>query len=760
MDGCKPAHSGPLRCPPRASQYPFLVDTRQPVGGTRQALGPAGYGGPIAILRSPVGKVHYSPVESVEALQLLVIESTSNDVEALLNSLRNDGVSVESRHLSGMEELESAVDRGRWDLLLCATNVDGIETEAVVKMVGTGGNDIPVVVIHDKLGEEAHQAVVESLAAGAKDAVQKSDVEHLKLVLRRELDSLDARRDVHRWRNALSEREERWRALLQASRDPIAYVSDGMHIHANPTYLDMFGYDSIDELAGLPVMDLVVADDQSRFKDFMRAHMKGESEESSIEVAGLRSDNNRLDIRVELSPATFEGELCWQLIVRDQSESNEIRAQLEYLRKHDPLTGLYNRQYFMSTLEKAVVGGARADSGRMLLYLELDNFNVLKETIGIGATDTLIAEMARALLGRVPEGGILSRFGDSVFTLMMQVPHIRAAWDVAEDLRSAVGERIVDVSGKSVSSTCSIGICPMISRARAPETVLAHAQHSCRTARKQGGNRIEIHFPAGTKPSAAKIDPESPGQVVADALKDGQLSMLYQPIVNLHEDNMEVYEVYLRIVGKSGRPLAESTIFSAEVDADVITKLDQWVIEQVIEIMAERQREGHETYFFVKLSEQAIIDESMLLFISKQLRNAQISGKCLVLKVSEASAMSQVKNVKAFIKGLKQLECHAALEHFGAGLTSFNTLRHVPVDYLKIDADLVHTLATDHESQSAVRSIVDMARSLRKRVVAVGVEDAATLAMLWDMGVHFAQGDGIQVPSESLEWDFAGSEIS
>lgn len=236
--------------------------------------------------------------------------------------------------------------------------------------------------------------------------------------------------------------------------------------------------------------------------------------------------------------------------------------------------------------------------------------------------------------------------------------------------------------------------------------------------------------------------------------------MLYQPIVNLHEDSMEVYEVYLRVLGENGRPLSESSIFSAEVDANVVTKLDQWVIEQIIELMAERRRGGHETNFFVRLSEQAIVDESMLLFISKQLRSAQISGKHLVLKVSEASAMSQVKNVKAFIKGLKQLDCRAALDQFGTGLTSFNTLRHVPVDFLKIDADLVHTLATDFESQSAVRSIVEMARSLRKRVVAVGVEDAATLAMLWDMGVHFAQGDGIQVPSESLEWDFAGSEIS
>ncbi len=698
-------------------------------------------------------------MEPVETLQLLVIESTSNDVEALLNTLRNDGVAVESRHLSDMKRLEGSLDEGRWDLLLCATNVDGIDITQVVKMASAKGHDMPVVVIHDRDPDEARRAVVDALAAGAKDAVQKTDAEHLKLVLRREFQSLGARRDVRRWRDALSEREERWRALLQASRDPIAYVHDGTHIHANPTYLDMFGFDSIDELTGLPVLDLVIADDQSRFKDFMRAHMKGEGEGSSIEVAGLRSDGNRLDIRMELSPATFEGELCWQLIVRDQSESNEIRAQLEYLRKHDPLTGLYNRQYFMSTLEKAVVGGAGADFGRMLLYLELDNFNVLKETIGIGATDTLIAEIARALLGRVPEGGVLSRFGDSVFTLMMQVPHIRAAWDVAEDLRSAVGERIVDVSGKSVISTCSIGICPMLSRARAPETVLAHAQHSCRTARKQGGNRIEIHFPAGSRPTTVKMNAESPGKIVAQALDDGQLSMLFQPIVNLHEDNMEVYEVYLRVAGESGRPLSESSIFSAEVDADVVTKLDQWVIERVIELMAKRQRGGHDTHFFVKLSEQAIVDESMLLFISKQLRSAQVSGKCLVLKVSEASAMSQVKNVKAFIKGLKQLDCYTALEHFGTGLTSFNTLRHVPVDFLKIDADLVHTLATDHESQSAVRSIVEMARSLRKRVVAVGVEDAATLATLWDMGVHFAQGDGIQVPSESLEWDFAASEI-
>ncbi|MDX1433630.1 MAG: EAL domain-containing protein [Gammaproteobacteria bacterium] len=694
-----------------------------------------------------------------EALKMLVVESTSNDVEQLLNSLRGEGLQIESTHVHGKDGIDELLGERTWDMVLHATDVAGVSLADVVDALARRGLDVPVIALHGGASPSSAAALVDALEAGAKDAVEKSNVRHLRLVIAREQENLEARRRAHRWRDALEEREQRWRKLLDASRDPIAYVHGGMHIHANPTYLDMFGYDSLDEIEGLPVLDLVVAEDQARFKNFMRLNTKEGSERSQIEVAGLRSDGNRIDILMELSDATFEGEECWQIVIRDQSESNEIRAQLEYLKKHDPLTGLYNRQYFMSNLQRAISHTASPDSGKMLIYLELDNFNVIKETIGIGATDTLIADIGRVLLGQVPEGSLLARFGDSVFTLLIQVPHIRAAWDIADELRLAIAERIVDIAGKSVTTTCSIGICPMLSRARAPETVLAEAQHSCRTARMRGGNRIEIHFPAGAKTGVTTVTREPPAKTVETALKEGQLSLLFQPIVNLHEESMEMYEVYLRVTGENGMPLADSAIFSPEVDVEIVTHLDEWVIEQVVRVMAERQRAGHNTHFFVKLSEQAIVNEHMVLFIGKQLRAAQVSGQYLILKVSEASAMGQVKNVKSFIKGLRQLECGSALEDFGTGLTSFNTLRHVAVDYLKIDAALVHTLVSDNESQSAVRSIVDMARTLKKRVVAVGVEDAATLAMLWDMGVHFAQGDGIQVPSDVLEWDFASSEI-
>jgi len=696
-------------------------------------------------------------VSHIDALELLVVETTSNDVEAMLNVLRNEGAALKSHRILDANALEAALDDKRWDLILCAIDVEQMSIASVVEAVARHGRDVPVIAIQRGSGEVARRQAIAALTAGAKDAVATQDPEHLRLVLSREADALETRRELSRWREALAEREQRWRTLLESSRDAVAYVHGGMHVHANPTYLDMFGYDSMDELAGLPVLDLVVPEDQGRFRDLMRGQMTGEPKELQVALGGLRSDGNRLDIKMELSPATFEGEDCWQVVIRDQSASNEVRAQLEYLKKHDSLTGLYNRQHFMNVLDSAVT--ADVDPGKALIYLELDNFNVLKESVGIGATDTLVTEIARMLLGRAPEASLVARFGDNVFTLLVDVTETRPARDVADELRAAIEERIVEMAGKSLTTTCSIGVCLIDGAIGAPESILGRAQHACRVARKKGGNRVEMGGADAEEKESASLH-ESGSKAVERAIRGNRLTLAFQPIVNLHEDSMEIYEVFVRAPGVGGEPIADVSAFVPELDTDLVSRLDAWVIRKVIDVMADREHAGHQTHFFIKLSDRAFADERMLLSIGKRLRSAQLSGGRLVFEISEASAMSQVKHVKAFLKGLKELECEAALEHFGTGLTSFNTLRHVPVQYLKIETGLVHTLATDKESRSAVRAIVEMARALKKRLVAVGVEDATTLAMLWDMGVHFAQGDGIQEASETLEWDFTGSEIS
>ena len=696
--------------------------------------------------------LHYS-------LQVLIIESSANDVEALLNDLRRGGSAISSRRVLDGPELQSALREREWDLLLCATEAQDLTFQEAAAGLADANVDIPVVVIYDAVADDHGRRVVESLRLGACDAVDKSNAEHLELVLGREIAHLTERRAARQWRNALDERERHWHGLLEASRDPIAYVHGGMHIHANPTYLDMFGFDNFEELEGLPVLDLVVQSDHARFKDFIRDDGERGATARSIEIGGLRLDGNRIDIRVEISPGTFESEACWQMVIRDQTNNEEIHRQLEYLRHHDPLTGLHNRQHFIDKLDAAIAGQEDGEPrGYALLYVELDNFNVLRETTGIAGSDNVIAQVAGLFRERIPRRYLLSRFGDSIFTVLAEAQSLRAAAEVGERLRACLDERTLEVDGVSVSTTCSVGVSSIGQQARGSESVLAQAQRLARAARKEGGNRIEIKLI--TSPPVNKRAAMTTGtSPLGDALENGKLKLMYQPIINLREASMELYEVTLGHTDERGELVVGDNLFHPDLEAALLHRLDEWVVEHAITYLAQQMEAGRDTHFFVKLSEHALHDEQMLLSIGKKLRAAQLPGDHLILQISEAAAVTQVRSVKAFIKGLREIQCLAALQDFGTGLNSLNALKTLDVAYFKIDSALVQTLATNSESQSAVRAIVETARSLNKRAIAAGVDEAATLAMLWDLGVHYAQGDGISAPSSELEWDFEASEI-
>ena len=526
-------------------------------------------------------------------------------------------------------------------------------------------------------------------------------------------------------------------------------------MHANPTYLDMFGYD-LEELEGLPILDLVAPDDQQKMKEFIRA--EGTSKDvREVEVAGLRADGNRLDIKMEISPTLYDGEECWQVVIRDQSHSKEIHEQLEYLKSRDPLTRLFNRTYFMHQLEMAISASQEDQGTQMVLYIELDNSNVLRETVGIAAMDALIVEVGNLFAKFLAPGHLLSRFGENVFTVLIDPENVRAAMEIAERLRASLDNDIIEVEGQSVSTTCSVGICHSLKDARSAEAVLAEAQQTCRIAKRKGGNRVEVHMRPVETQRSETVESNHFEQMVTDAFNDNTFTLVYQPIVNLHADAQEHYEVSLQLE-HDGEVIPQSMIFGTRVNAELVAKIDGWLMDEVMEVLAQRKSEGRDTHLFVKLSEQALLDEKMVLAIGKRLRSAQISGSQLILQISEAAAVSQVRSVKAFVKGLKELNCMTALEGFGTGLNALTTLKHLPVDFLKVDSSLIQTLIKDQESQSGIRAIVEMANKLGKRAVAPGVEDASTLAMLWDLGVHYAQGDGIQGASNVLEWDFDPDE--
>ncbi len=691
-----------------------------------------------------------------DIIQLIVVEESANDAELILNSLRKARYPIRPRHVEDDEDLQEALTEHEWDLIISVPEVGDFTVAEVCEMVSSSKQDIPVIVLAPKVNGKIMTAL---LNAGATQVVPNDGAGCLPYVVGRELENLNERRRRKHLEQLYKETQKHNRMLLESSRDAIAYVHDGMHVQANPSYLKMFDYKSMDDLEGLPIMDLVAMNDQAKFKDFMREFMTDErSEERQIVLEGLKSNKKRFKIAMELSQAIYDSERCIQVIIREQSQnSRELEQKLKEVARRDPLTGLFNRQHFIELLEKSLAKAMETHTRSVCFYIALDNFNSIREKAGLAGAgaDPVMKNIAK-VLSESTNDGALARFGEGTFTLLMADKDGKKyanAGMIAEKICKAAEACVTELSEQSVVVTCSIGITQVLASAASAQDVLNDAHAACKLAMEQGGNRFEIYKPRQSDDKT--IDMSDLKRLIETAIEENRLSLRYQPIVSLHGENQELYEVFLRMVDYDGKNVPTGELFNVAENSNLSAMLDKWVLEQSIKALVEQEKKGHKTHLFIKLSDQAIKDETILLYIRKQLRSSGLPGERLILEISESVAIEQIKLAKAFITQLKTFGCQSALEHFGTGLNSETTLKHLEgVNYVKIDSSYSKGLSTNTENQEAVQKIVEMVHELGKQTIAEAVEDANSLTILWSSEVDFAQGHYIQEPIEELEFDF------
>ena len=689
-----------------------------------------------------------------DIIRLIVVEESANDAEVILNRLRKARYPIRPRYVEDDEDLQEALSdvEHEWDLLISVLKVGDFTITEVCEMVSVSNQDIPIIVIADKIN---CKIVSKLFNLGIKQIVPGDDC--LPVVVGVELENLAERRRRKYLEQLYKESQKHNKVLLETSRDAIAYVQDGMHIHANPSYFKMFDYKSMDDLEGLPIMDLVTINDQTRFRDFMREFMTEEkAEERQINLEGFKSNKKRFKLRMELSQAIFDSERCIQVIIRDQSKSQDI----ERLRRRDPLTNLFNRQYFIELLEKALGRAIENTTRCVLFYIALDNFSAIVENVGVGGSDPVVKNIAKKI-SSLSEGGELARFDDSVFTLLMadkDGKKYAEAGDFAHKICQAVEASVIELRDqKTVFTTCSIGITQILASAN-PQVLLTEAHAACQIAMGQGGNRSEVYKAVIKGGEHDKTKGSDIARLIETASEENRLSLRFQPIVSLRGETQEIYEVFLRMLDQEGQNVPACDLFEEAETAHLSTILDKWVLQKAIHTMGIQEKNGHQTHFFIKLSDQAIKDESILLYIRKLLRAAKLPGKRLILEISDSIAISQLKLAKMFINQLKTFGCQSALEHFGTGLNYAATLQHIPVDYVKIDRCFAKDLSTNTESQEIIQNIVKVARESGKLTIAEAVEDANSLTILWSSEVDFAQGHYIQEPLKELEYDFSEEE--
>jgi diguanylate cyclase (GGDEF)-like protein/PAS domain S-box-containing protein len=683
-------------------------------------------------------------------IRLLLVEDQLEDAEQLISHLRNGGMAVRPQRPESLEDLVHLLSSQSVDMVLAAIDAKYLPLQAVLEQVTATGKDIPVVASTLVLDEKTALA---ALAAGTRDIAMRHRPEHVQAVVRSEFAALLARRGLRHLEASLRETERRCDALIASSRDPIAYVHEGMHIRANDAYLEMFGFEGFDEIEGLSVLDLIGPAHADAFKQVLKKLGKGESPPRQLELQAMRTDGSSFDAVMEFTQATYEGEACLQIVFRQQTVDAEMVRELDTLRQRDALTGLFNRQHFMTELELAVVRASEGKGQQAFLLVEPDHYESLLSEIGLASADDLIKGIAERLQGALDADTVAARLSDHSFAVLCLAHDHNHSLAQAEKVREAFHGHILEVGERSLNLGVSIGGVQIGERIASVSQVMGKSSQCLASCVGMGGNRVEIFDPAARDRAEEERIQAWVGRI-REALSGDQFALHYQPIISLTGAEEENYDVFLRMKGPNGEVITPSTFLAIAEEHGLLEDIDRWVIRRAIEVMAERKKAGRHTNLFVKVTPASLVEGQLQTFIAEQLKVHGVPGDRLVLQIPESKVFTHLKAVQSFQQAVSALGCRVALEQFRTGLNSFQMLSHFAPAILKIDRGFIADLGKNADLQKQVREIVSKAHAAGKQTVAEFVSDASTMSVLFAMGMDFVEGNFLAAPGPQMNYDF------
>ena len=687
-------------------------------------------------------------VNEKKTIRLLILEDSQNEAERLVSLFRNAGRATRVHRLTSSEDLAEALQHG-WDLLIAAPSSEHLAPGEAIAAIRRQAKDIPVIQLLD--GNDSDD-ITEALALGAQDALPQGEDERLVLVAKRELANLEERRARRAAEVALREAEKRCQLLLESSVDAITYVHDGMHIYANRAYLELFDYQDAEELEGMPMIDLIAGGDQANFKDFLK-HYQSVEGSAELACAGIKANGQTFQARMSFSPATYDSEPCIQVVIRSESGNAELEEKLREISSQDLVTGLFNRNHFLELMDAAAERAVKFGQPASLAYIRVDRYAGLLADLGLAGIDLLLTDLANLLRAHFAEDAQLARFGDDVFTVLQAGKTPEQCEAVLGHLLKKVEGHLFDIGGRTAQTSLSIGVAGLNEKTAKAQEVVNRAQRCADELRD--GNALKLFDPADELAAAANR-----GNIVAmlqQALEHNSFRLLFQPIISLRGDSFEHYEVLLRLLNPQGEEVPPSEFLNAATAAGLGEKIDRWVILNSIKLLADHRNKGHNTRLFVHLSSASLQDQTLLPWLSVALKAARLPSDALVLQLNEPDAIAYLKQAKALTQGLKELHCQVALSQFGCAVNPFNTLKHLSIDFVKLDGSFSQELSSA-DNQQALKALLASLHAQAKLTIVPFIETASVLAILWQAGVNYIQGHYLQGPSQSMDYDFSAGD--
>ena len=556
-----------------------------------------------------------------------------------------------------------------------------------------------------------------------------------------------------RTEKALRISEERYQRLYDTMPDVCLMIAPDTRLRSVNEYGAKFlGYTK-PELIGSSMLSLVHSDDKIRAGRALREATTTNAADAELECRLVCQDGTAVWVHTRINPSD-DGGADIRVVCRDITRSRLLAQELAHRATHDGLTDLINRRELEQRLEQALITARERGRSHTLCYMDLDQFKVINDTCGHEAGDVLLRQVADLFRAQMRKTDTLSRIGGDEFAILMENSEIEHAKRVAESILDLIGDYRFVWRQKTFTIGVSIGIVAIKAPKDNVSDILRAADSACYAAKDHGRNRVyifepddeELHLRHGEMEWVAKI---------TRAIEEKRFELYFQPISPLNDalpstDKPTLpphYELLLRMFD-DGEVVLPGVFLPAAERFNLIGKVDQHVLNMAFDWFEKfPQHMRNLDVCSINLSARSLNDENFLRFVVEKFASSPVPSSKICFEITETAAISNLTSASTFIATLREIGCSFALDDFGSGLSSFAYLKHLDVEYLKIDGVFVKDIVVDPIDFAMVRSIAEIGKVMGKKTVAEYVNAPNVLEALQEIGVDYVQGNYIAKPA-------------
>jgi PAS domain S-box-containing protein len=681
------------------------------------------------------------------AVPMIVMTRSQDHVEAVNSTLRNAGHPVHCTWLPDARDLGDALTQLNPEMLVAFIEELGIDLGALMKVKQQSAPGMPVLIIREHVDEAA---IAEAMQLGAQDVVTLANRSRLQSVATRELRAYRLERALSTTLSSAREYREQLQNFLEGSADAITHVQEGIIVDANRAWLELFGYSGDDALTGTPLMDLFEQETHPALKGALVACLQGKWSGHGLKVQALLSDGSNLALELLLTKADYENEPAIRIAISaTHKKGHDLEVQLADAVKNDASTRFLQQRYVVAAVRERCALGMKGGV-RQFAHIKPDRFLDIQHSIGVLASEDFMAQLAELLRPQLTPSDLCGRFGGNGLLVLLERGTARDVETWAENVIKRVNEHVFAIEDKTLSATVTVGLGLLPATnpdagAANPDVgaAIADAVSATRRGRELGGNQMYVVDKSDTDTRVQAYD-KIWVKHIKSALMENRFRLVQQPIASLLGEDKGMFDVLVRMLDEQGTEVLPAEFIAAAERNDLMKNIDRWVIGASMSFAANRKA----SCIFVRVSKDTVLDKSLITWLETQLKSLKIEAKRICIQVTEELANQYVRQTKELAVNLRKLGFRFALEHFGTGRDPLKLLADLEMNFIKIDGSLMQGLSTNQIQQQRVKGLVEAAKRKGIETVAERVEDANTMAVLWQLGIEFIQGYFVNAPED------------